>query len=179
MAYFFAAAVIAIPIIAVNVLLDSLYFDPSLKTWTLTGYNFLQANIVEGVSKYFGEDEWHWYLTNALAQLFVELYPLALLAPFYHILASKKSKQWPYMSMYVIFYILVFSLIPHKEARFLLPALPFMLLMIAQFMTECIVPKMSSFLVRKIIFLGIVIEAMVYLFLTLNHRTNHQIHEWL
>mmetsp|Transcript_102605 Transcript_102605/g.141885 ORF Transcript_102605/g.141885 Transcript_102605/m.141885 type:complete len:139 (-) Transcript_102605:36-452(-) len=50
-----AAFIIAVPIIGINVLLDSYFFDPTLSTWTFTGYNFLNVNLVEGISSYFGE----------------------------------------------------------------------------------------------------------------------------
>lgn len=130
--FFFSAFVIAIPIIAINVYLDSIFFDPSLSTWTFTGYNFLNVNLVEGVSSYFGEEPLYWYITHGLSQILLFNLPLGLIAPFYHIKAQRNEpgKERPYMAYYVLFYITVFSLIKHKEARFLLPALPFIFLMI-------------------------------------------------
>jgi len=83
------------------------------------------------------------------------------------------------MAYYVLFYTVVFSLIKHKEARFLLPALPFIFLMIGQFITESIVPKFSASKVRKYVFLGVIVELIVWMFVTLNHRLNWKIHSWL
>lgn len=83
--FFFSAFVIAVPIIALNVLLDSLFFDPSLQTWTFTGYNFLNVNLVEGVSSYFGEDPVWWYITHAMSMILMFFVPLGWIAPFYHI----------------------------------------------------------------------------------------------
>ena len=46
-----------------------------------------------------------------------------------HIDIMWSKEQTPYIAYYTIFYILVFSLIPHKEARFLVPVIPFLLLL--------------------------------------------------
>mmetsp|Transcript_18583 Transcript_18583/g.13337 ORF Transcript_18583/g.13337 Transcript_18583/m.13337 type:complete len:128 (-) Transcript_18583:735-1118(-) len=89
--YLMAAFIIAVPIIGLNVLLDSLYFDSSLKTWTITGYNFMHVNLFEGVSKYFGEDAWHWYIMRCPKEISQILYPFFYVAPFYHIYAAKKT----------------------------------------------------------------------------------------
>mmetsp|Transcript_18584 Transcript_18584/g.13340 ORF Transcript_18584/g.13340 Transcript_18584/m.13340 type:complete len:108 (-) Transcript_18584:431-754(-) len=83
------------------------------------------------------------------------------------------------MSIYVLFYLFVFSCIPHKEVRFLLPALPFIWLMTSQFLTECVVTNFSSWFTRKLIFLGIVAETVYYVFYTLYDQTHFVKHEWL
>lgn len=92
--FLLAAFVVALPIIAFNVLLDSYFFDPSLETWTFTGYNFLNVNLVEGISSYFGEEPMIWYLDTAFYDIFFEYYPLALIAPFFHIIAVHQKVQY-------------------------------------------------------------------------------------
>jgi len=174
LAYLLAAVIIAVPIIGINILFDSLYFDPSLNTWTLTSYNFLQVNVVDGISQYFGVDNWHWYITYCPQAISKSCYLLFYIAPFYHIRASLKSNQWPYMTMYVVFYFAIFSLIPHKEVRFLLPALPFIWLMVSQFVADCLVSNLNSWIMRKMIFLGIVVESMNYVWFTMFENTNYR-----
>ena len=69
--FLFAAFTVAIPLIFGCVYLDSIYymgantssFGTSLDArdhnkkfeWTVTSYNFLKVNVIEGLSKYFGD----------------------------------------------------------------------------------------------------------------------------
>ena len=66
-------------------------------------------------------------------ELFTVVCPFALYANTVgHITTSWSKNQVPYMSYYTIFYVLIFSAIPHKEQRFLLPILPFAALITAE-----------------------------------------------
>ena len=64
------------------------------------------------------------------AGLFTVLYPVVAYANTVgHIETAWSKKQVPYIAYYTLFYIFVFSLIPHKECRFLVPLIPFLLLL--------------------------------------------------
>jgi phosphatidylinositol glycan class B len=69
---------VAVPIIGLCTFVDSLYYGG--EGWTFTGINFLKVNVVHGLSKYFGEDPWYWYI-GAFAPLnYTAIYPLVLFA---------------------------------------------------------------------------------------------------
>ena len=62
------------------------------------------------------------------------MYPFLLYAnSFGHIKTAWSKGQTPYLTYYNLFYFIVFSLIPHKEMRFLLPIIPFALLLTGEF----------------------------------------------
>jgi phosphatidylinositol glycan class B len=103
-------------------------------TWVLTGYNFLEMNILHGLSKFFGEDGPFYYIVPALPAIFVALVPLAYLSFFSHYKTQNSKAQSPYITYYSVFYILFFSLIAHKEVRFLMPIVPFIFIQTAELM---------------------------------------------
>jgi hypothetical protein len=65
------------------------------------------------------------------------------------------------MLYYIVFYVVFFSLIPHKEVRFLLPILPFCLLMSAECLNEQFKkrPTIVAFLLK----LHVIIEITLYI----------------
>jgi hypothetical protein len=51
---------VAVPILFFLVWVDTTMYKAD--TWVLTGYNFLEMNILHGLSKTFGEDDFWWYI---------------------------------------------------------------------------------------------------------------------
>ena len=60
------------------------------------------------------------------------MYPAMLASPINHYMTKTNKGETAYMTYYTVFYLLVFSAIPHKEMRFLLPILPFCFMMIGE-----------------------------------------------
>ena len=52
---------VALPILFFCVWVDTKVYNAD--TWVVTGYNFLEMNILHGLSKTFGEDDFFWYFT--------------------------------------------------------------------------------------------------------------------
>jgi phosphatidylinositol glycan class B len=117
---------VALPILFGCVWMDTAVYGS--EKWVFTGYNFLEMNIIHGLSKYFGEDGPLYYLVAAAPSIFVILVPIALLSTFTHIRNQQALQRTPYISYYTIFYVLFFSLIAHKEIRFLMPVIPFIMI---------------------------------------------------
>lgn len=69
---------IAIPMIIGCIWIDSIMYGS--KEWVVTSYNFLKMNIVMGLSKSFGEDPWHWYITFMIPVNITVLTPFALIS---------------------------------------------------------------------------------------------------
>ena len=74
---------VALPIIFGCVWMDTVVYGSD--KWVFTGYNFLEMNIIHGLSKYFGEDGPFYYLIAAAPSIFVILVPVAILSVFTHI----------------------------------------------------------------------------------------------
>lgn len=73
-----AGFLVALPTMCACVLIDSLYFGE----FAITSYNFLRANILEGLSYYFGTEPWYFYVTLYLPWMFHISY-IPLLYSFY------------------------------------------------------------------------------------------------
>jgi len=101
--------------------------------WVLTSYNFLEMNVIHGLSKYFGTDGLDYYLRYAFFDIFQTAHIPAVLSMFYHCITRPKKGNRPYIALYSLFYIVVFTLIPHKETRFLMPIIPFVIICTAEF----------------------------------------------
>ncbi|CCD72091.1 Mannosyltransferase [Caenorhabditis elegans] len=107
---------VTLPILIVTTLIDSwAYGTPTIPLW-----NFLQFNVVQGGSALFGVHPWYWYIVSGIpAVLTVQMIPIivGLLGP-----NIFRPSLLPFFA--TITYIIVHSLLPHKEQRFLLPIIP-------------------------------------------------------
>lgn len=74
-------------------------------------------NIVQNKSRDWGTSPWHWYLLRALPNLYLFLYPMVLIG-------AIKSKIPSKLLMPSVIFIFLFSILPHKELRFIFPAIP-------------------------------------------------------
>ncbi|CDW52878.1 GPI mannosyltransferase 3 [Trichuris trichiura] len=85
--------------------------------WTFPLWNFVQFNLIKGGSALFGSHPWHWYVTCGIPSVFL-----------FHIIVIMAgvwtSKQNRFFFQICALYVLVHSLIAHKEFRFLLPTVP-------------------------------------------------------
>ena len=96
--------------LAVGVLLDRGFFG----LWVFSPLNFVRFNSV--AASHYGAHAWHWYASNGLPTLALSYVPLlaVLVLP-----TSGKAPKWPQLAFAGL--PAVFSWIPHKEFRFLLP----------------------------------------------------------
>ncbi len=95
-------------------------------------------NSVENKSHLWGTSPWHWYLTSALPRALLLAYPLALAGFLVAARAAmtknggsspsrgKEARSNPLAPAFYAcaFYVGAYSFLPHKELRFLFPALP-------------------------------------------------------
>jgi hypothetical protein len=118
---------VALPILLFCVWVDTTMYKAD--TWVLTGYNFLEMNILHGLSKTFGEDDFWWYFKVQMPYNCTLLTPFVFLSTFYyHPKMCVNLNQTAYLTFYTIFYICFFGFITHKESRFMLPVWPFLML---------------------------------------------------
>jgi hypothetical protein len=55
-----AGATIAVPAVLINLVSDAYFYG----YWTVPQYNFVYVNVVLGLSKFFGEMPWYYYVEN-------------------------------------------------------------------------------------------------------------------
>ena len=81
--FFISLIFVGIPVIAITVLLDTLYFNGTISMETtpvFTSYNFLRRNILEGLSEYFGSSPRTKYLFLFAPEIFTLMYPVVIVA---------------------------------------------------------------------------------------------------
>ncbi|XP_020516996.2 GPI mannosyltransferase 3 [Labrus bergylta] len=106
---------IGVVAVVMSTLIDCIFYEKL----TLVQLNFLKFNIFHGVADFYGSHPWHWYLTQGFPVVMSTHLPL-----FLHgcTLAFKKYKV---LLAAVVWTIIVYSFLPHKEFRFIYPVLPF------------------------------------------------------
>jgi len=102
----------------------------------VTPWEFLKVNVLEEIGSFYGTHPWYWYFSSGLpAILGISIVPF-----FLSIFAAIKSwDEWkPQQPIFIsiILTIFVYSLLPHKEFRFLLQILPLCLYCISQFLSD-------------------------------------------
>eukprot|EP00096_Caligus_rogercresseyi_P000127 TRINITY_DN1033_c0_g2_i1.p1 TRINITY_DN1033_c0_g2~~TRINITY_DN1033_c0_g2_i1.p1 ORF type:complete len:490 (+),score=55.76 TRINITY_DN1033_c0_g2_i1:674-2143(+) len=153
-------------LIALCVVFTSVFFFESAcyGNWTFPPLNFLVWNVFHGVGSFYGRNPSHWYLSNAsLALLNIAILPVILFLFFF---SSKWKIQRNIRSLLFssLFCIAGFSLLEHKEHRFILHILPVLLIFGALGLA-----KMKW----KGVFLSIYIplNALAFLYLSLFHQS--------
>lgn len=112
--------------LVLSALSDRLYFGQ----WTFPPYHFLQFNLSQDLAVFYGEMDWHYYLSQGITQLTMTFLPFALVGLYRFTTSSNpeatasQSNTLKTLSFIVITTIAILSLISHKEVRFILPLLP-------------------------------------------------------
>ena len=84
--------------------------------WGVSQLRFLEFNFIEGKSAVFGTHPWHWYFTQGFPAM------MGTMTPFF-IIVLIEEKIRNFGTYLVIWGLFVYSLIGHKEFRFVLPLL--------------------------------------------------------
>ncbi len=103
--------------VAIGILIDTWFYG----TFTLTPLNYFTQNVLENKAANYGTSPWWYYITNTIEDGFVFFGLLSIIA--FIIIVLKDPKNifvWT-----LIPFIVVHSLIGHKEPRFLLPIIKF------------------------------------------------------
>ncbi|KAK9456932.1 Alg9-like mannosyltransferase family-domain-containing protein [Dipodascopsis uninucleata] len=108
----FTAAVTGIAVVTLCTLLDMWYYSEV----TFPVLNFIRFNVVESLSSFYGVNRKLYYFIEALPQLLVIYLPFFIHGSFIY-----RSSD---LVMASIFVVLAYSLIAHKEVRFIFPLLP-------------------------------------------------------
>lgn len=112
--------------LAISALSDRLYFGE----WTFPPYQFLQFNLSLDLAVFYGEMDWHYYISQGITQLTMTLLPFALIGLYKSITSSNpeatalQNNALKALAFTVVTTITALSLVAHKEVRFILPLLP-------------------------------------------------------
>ncbi|KAI9495468.1 Alg9-like mannosyltransferase family-domain-containing protein [Zychaea mexicana] len=135
------AATIVTIILAADVALDTYIYAggqsitiPQAVVWT--PINFLRINVLQSISLIYGVHPWHWYISQGVPVILTTLLPLAFYG--YHHCSvdggsgsEKDDNDIRFLGQLITWVLSVYSLLSHKEFRFIFPIVPLMLIFVA------------------------------------------------
>ncbi|PRQ37646.1 putative hexosyltransferase [Rosa chinensis] len=113
---FLEVAPIGVLVLGLTFLIDRLMYG----SWVLVPLNFLRFNFLSSGGDYYGTHKWHWYFTQGFSVMVFSFLPFS-------IAGILQSKQWK-LSGLIAWVLVLYSVLGHKEFRFVLPVLPIALI---------------------------------------------------
>ncbi|XP_044728935.1 GPI mannosyltransferase 3 [Chrysoperla carnea] len=111
---------IGITVLTITTTINSLCYGKL----TISIWEFLKANIFQNVSGFYGVLPWYWYFTVGLPTI-LGVHTLPFVWSLFKLLQNGRYKTNELVLIItIIFTLCVYSFIPHKEFRFMLPILP-------------------------------------------------------
>lgn len=115
-------------VLALSSVVDRLFYQD----WTFPPWNFLYVNVAQSIAVFYGNNNWHYYLTQGYPLLLTTALPFGLIGlyralydtPAYRNLSQPSRRTLTSLSITCLFVPLVLSIISHKEVRFIYPLLP-------------------------------------------------------
>ena len=152
---------------AVLVILLAIAFDSYMfGGLVIIPWNFLSVNLLHDVSAQYGLQPIHWYMTNFFPALLLGygVYPLAL-----GMLRSYKQSKVIFVSL--LWTLIVYSILGHKEHRFLMPTIPIVIAYLSMGF-----PKNSKILLITFCSINVILA----LYLSMVHQAGpHAVMEYL
>ncbi|XP_043349312.1 GPI mannosyltransferase 3 isoform X2 [Dermochelys coriacea] len=101
--------------LGISLIIDRIFFGE----WILVQLKFLKFNVLRNLGTFYGSHPWHWYLTQGLPVI------LGTHLPFFIHGCIQAPKRYRIFLVVVVWTVLVYSTLSHKEFRFIYPVLPF------------------------------------------------------
>ncbi|KAI8338676.1 Alg9-like mannosyltransferase family-domain-containing protein [Chlamydoabsidia padenii] len=123
------AALIVSLILGMNVILDTYIYTGQLFDYqqlVFVPWAFIHTNIVQSIALFYGAHPYHWYLSQGLPLMLFTYIPFTLYGLWHQTTTTTRA-----LAQLVIWMIGVYSLLSHKEFRFLYPIFPVLLIFTA------------------------------------------------
>ncbi|EHB03559.1 GPI mannosyltransferase 3, partial [Heterocephalus glaber] len=101
--------------LSLSLVIDRIFFGQ----WMLVQLNFLRFNVLQGSGSFYGSHPWHWYLGQGLPAV------LGPHLPFFLHGCVRAPGRCRALLVPVLWTLSVYSMLGHKEFRFIYPVLPF------------------------------------------------------
>ncbi|KAK6462561.1 GPI mannosyltransferase 3 [Scheffersomyces coipomensis] len=132
---------------------------------TFPVYNFIEFNVIKNLSIFYGVAPWHFYLFQTIPILLMTYLPFLIHSELW----LKHYKD--ILSQVSIFVTIGFSLIEHKEFRFIYPLQPMFLILCSYSVKQFMQIKTIATTIRKgIIYLIIIINILITIFFSQIHE---------
>lgn len=116
--FVFEGALAAWVVLMYNLIVDSFFYDKL----TLSAWNFLKFNLT-GNASFYGVNQWHYYISQGVPMLLMSLLPPAVIG------TLQRRATWHRQQFLGMVGVTIgaYSLLAHKEARFIQPLQPILL----------------------------------------------------
>ncbi|RPA94437.1 hypothetical protein L873DRAFT_1701069 [Choiromyces venosus 120613-1] len=114
---------VGITALVLNAVADHQYYG----VWTFPPMKFLEFNLVQSLSVFYGSNPWHYYLSQGLPLLLTSFLPVSIYALYSFLNRSPMEHGTAagfQLASTIVLVTFVYSLISHKELRFIYPLLP-------------------------------------------------------
>jgi GPI mannosyltransferase 3 len=102
----------------------------------ITPWEFVKLNVLEGVGSTYGTHPWYWYFSVGLPTV-LGIGTLTFVLAMVEVLRHRKLHEYQTILLIsIVCTLCVYSLIPHKEFRFVLQLLPFCLYISTDFLAK-------------------------------------------
>lgn len=105
-------------------------------SFILTPLEFLKYNVLNEIGSFYGFHPWYWYLTTGIPTILGTITIPLLLAISETIRNRNLFPERLTLLASMVFTLVVYSLLPHKEFRFMLPILPMCLYISADYLSQ-------------------------------------------
>lgn len=124
------SCVFSISAVTLSTIVDTWCYDGHLGNLfsepVFTPGKFFELNVVSAISVFYGIHSWHWYLSQGIPVVLVGFLPTFLFG-WYRVgqapLLNDRLKALKYLTVWTV---AVYSLLTHKEFRFIYPIVPIM-----------------------------------------------------
>ncbi|KAM1519977.1 hypothetical protein ACFX15_022233 [Malus domestica] len=113
---FLEVAPMGVLVLGITFLLDRLMYG----SWVFVPLNFIRFNFLSAGGDYYGTHKWHWYFTQGFTVMIFSFLPFS-------VAGIIQSKNWK-LSGLIAWVLGLYSVLGHKEFRFVLPVLPIALI---------------------------------------------------
>ena len=152
MKFFRETLVCGTSILLLSILVDRFYY----RLWSLPPLNFLRFNVVQSLSVFYGNNDWHYYLSQGYPLLLTTSLPFAAIGIYQAVQnpdtfdsASAISRTTlSHLATICLVVPLALSAISHKEVRFIHPLLPALHILSAASLTTFFEPALTQRLTR-------------------------------
>ncbi|XP_053573474.1 GPI mannosyltransferase 3 [Bombina bombina] len=100
--------------VGASLIVDRIFFGE----WTLVQWNFLKFNVLQNIGSFYGSHPWHWYITQGFPVI------LGSHLPFFFHGCFLTPRRYRILLVAVAWTLLIYSMLSHKEFRFIYPVLP-------------------------------------------------------
>uniref|UniRef100_A0A336MML2 Mannosyltransferase n=1 Tax=Culicoides sonorensis TaxID=179676 RepID=A0A336MML2_CULSO len=140
---------------AALVALDTYFYDKLI----ITPYEFFKVNVVEGIGEFYGKHPWYWYLNVGLPTILGITFVPFLFSVIQTLRNYQAYEQRLVLLTSVAVTLSVYSVLPHKEFRFLLQILPICLYLASDFLSRW--SRKASVLVLYVVAITLLVGNLV------------------